>query len=231
MLEEFKIIGDNNTEKQPTKKTRSTKKTEPEDYNFNIDTMFNNQTWSTTLEEHRKNKTENKPLNNSFTLDEIDNNSKDLKNTNLSNQDEKQNDPINEQEIKETREDLANLVILLFDMGINQSIKIFTKYEVKENENDNAKKRKQLERVCVKIFDKYDFQPNIWTEFLAVLSVYGLQKYQSLENQEKNKKVISSETKQKTINKLKNIQTEPEPEPEKETELKNNKITSIAELL
>jgi len=230
MLEEFNIV----KEKTQPKTRRKTAPATDQDKNlsFDINNMFEAETWSTTLEDHRNNKTA--PKNDSFSLDDLENDPKKINTKDPESfEDPKQVD----EDVKETREDLANLVILLFDIGVNTSIKTFTNYEIKENETENSKKRKQLERVCVKIFDKYDFQPNIWTEFLAVLSVYGLQKYQSLEQQQQ-KTQVTTEQKKNVLDKIKNIgkpeQKKPTPDPapdqKKAPESKKENL-SIAELL
>ena len=185
-------------------------------YEFDMDTMFEEQTWSTTLQEHRdegKGNEEIVPNENieesikegkkSFRLgDKTNEEKKDENNEGItpfnggSNIDEPEAE-LSAEEIQ-TQKDFANLTVLLFDMGVNFTVELTTKFEVKEKESDNTLRRKQLERSCIKIMNHYDFVPNMWTELLTVLSAYGMQKFNSLEKKEDKKKKRGRRTKKVT---------------------------------
>jgi len=174
---------------------------------FDIKGMFDAKLWSPTLEEFRGSKkkqekiepTENiKPVNNEgrkgFKIEELAGDKTD--GSSPENEGNENEDPVKHSpEEIQTQKDFANLVVLISDMGVNFGIKAFTKYEVQEKDSDNAMRRKQLERSCIKIMNKYEFVPNVWTELLTVLSAYGLQKYSALEPKATRKKKLGRKTK------------------------------------
>jgi len=205
MIEEFQFI----TENQDFTEEKNIEKKDENILDFNINSMFEKKTWSTTLEEHRKNKLF-KSTKKSFSLDEIEKENK------YSEEEEEESEqkivsPGNkenqkdEDEIKETRKDMATLVVMLFDMAVDTSINIFTPYKISQTLTDNDKKRKQLERVCVKIMAKYEFEPNVWTEFLTILSVYGMEKYSSLKRKDQEeKKIVAKKENISNLDKMEN---------------------------
>jgi hypothetical protein len=226
MIEEFEFL----TENQGVTEEKNISKKDENILDFDINSMFDKKTWSTTLEEHRQNKVSKKPKK-SFSLDEVEE-------ENNYDQEEEETDEVknvspgspgvekDEEEIKETRKDMATLVIMLFDMAVDTSINIFTPYKIEQTLSDNDKKRKQLERVCVKIMAKYEFEPNVWTEFLTVLSVYGMEKYSSLKRKDQEeKKIVSKKEKVSNLDKIENKVKD------QEQTKKVNKSQGIADLL
>jgi len=224
MIEEFEFL----TENQDVTEEKNISKKDENILDFDINNMFEHKTWSTTLEEHRKNKVSKKPKK-SFSLDEVE------EENNYDQEEEESEKKVSpgspgiekdEEEVKETRKDMSTLVVMLFDMAVDTSINIFTNYKIEQTLTDNDKKRKQLERVCVKIMAKYEFEPNVWTEFLTVLSVYGMEKYSSLKRKDQEeKKIISKKEKVSNLDKIE-IKVK-----DQEQTKKINKSQGIADLL